>query len=120
MLEFNENDCAREGKPRFWVFQGRYAALVVVGAFLFLMLFKILSSAGVDFWPTVAVSLIPMGLMALWVTTCVNGKAPSYTLDWLLFGRFKLRCWMFRNGIIQRAPQFNIRVARPPHPSEYV
>jgi hypothetical protein len=68
-LEFNDNDSARQAKPSFGIFRGRYAVLVVVGALCFLMLFKILSSWGVDFGPTIALSLMPMGLFTLWVAT---------------------------------------------------
>jgi hypothetical protein len=119
-LEWNDNDAARqEARPSFGIFRGRYAVLVVAGALCFLMLFKILSSWGVDFGPTIVLSLLPMGLFTLWVATCVNGKAPSHTFDLMLLGRFVFRCWMFRHGIIQRAPALNIRVPAPPHPSEF-
>jgi hypothetical protein len=118
-LEFNDNDNAREGKPRFWVFRGRYAVLVVVGAILFMMLFGILSHMGVDFVPTLVLSTVPMALFALWVAFFVNGKPDSYSWDLLLWGRFKLRVWLFRHAILPYPPQFNLRALAPAHPTEY-
>ena len=119
MLEWNDNDCAREARPRLWMFRGRYTVLVVVSAMLFMMLFGIFSHLGVDLVPTIALSLAPGGLSVLWVVTCVNGKPESYTWDLLLFGRFQLRQWLFSQGVIGRPPEFNLRGLAPQHPTEY-
>lgn len=118
-LDFNENDCARESHPGVWVFKGKYAVLLVIGAALFLMLFRICASSGIDFLPNVAISLIPTGLMAAWVAFFVNGKLPSYTQDLLIFGRFLFRSWLYRQGIIHRPPGFAISSPPPLHPDEF-
>ena len=118
-LEFNDNDCARESRPGVWIFQGRYAVLLVIGASAFLMLFKIVSNAGFDFLSTVAISLVPLALMSLWVAFFVNGKPVSYTYDLLLLGRFRFRAWLYRQGIIHRAPGFALLSPAPPHPDEF-
>jgi hypothetical protein len=118
-LGYNPNDCARQAHPSFGVFRGRYAALVAVGALMALMVFFALSRAGVDFFPTLAISLVPMGLMAAWVILFVNGKPKSYTFDLMLFGRFVFRVWLYRNGLIPRPPMFNIAPIKPEHPTKW-
>ena len=62
-LQMHSNDNAREGRPSVWIFQGRSVVLLVIGAGMFIGLFRILDAAGVD-WPlNIAVSILPLALM---------------------------------------------------------
>ena len=56
------NDNAREGRPGVWIFQGRSVVLLVIGAGLFVGLFRILDFAGIDLPLNFALSLLPLAM----------------------------------------------------------
>ena len=117
-LELHSNDNAREGRPGVWIFQGNSAVLLVAGVAAFVALFRILVAAEVD-WPLAFVlSLIPLLALAAYVHLMVNGRAPSYSTDVLLFlWRVKVRTYLA--GALDRPPQFWVKGQRPRHPSEF-
>ena len=59
--------------------------LLVAGVAAFVAIFRVLVAAEVD-WPfALVLSLIPLLALATYVHLMVNGKAPSYAVDVLLF-----------------------------------
>ena len=118
-LQMHSNDNAREGRPSVWIFQGRSVVLIVIGAGLFIGLFRILDVAGVD-WPlNIALSILPLALCAFFVWRFVNGKPPSYAWDLLILSLWRFRSWLFLKGALDRPPAFWIRGQMPRHPNEF-
>src|SRR6202022_1716037 len=94
-LELHSNDNAREGRPGIWIFQGSSVVLLVAGVAAFVALFRILAAAGVD-WPfALGISLIPLLALAAYVHLMVNGRAPSYASDVLLFFLWRVEVRMY-------------------------
>ena len=113
------NDNAREGRPGVWIFRGRSVVLLVIGAGLFIGLFRISDAAGVD-WPlNIAVSLLPLALMALYVWRFVNDKPSSYAWDLFMLGVWRFKSWLYLKGALGRPPAFWIRGRVPRHPAEF-
>ena len=118
-LQMHSNDNAREGRPRVWIFQGRSVVLLVIGAGIFVGLFRILDAASVD-WPlNIAVSILPLALCALFVWRFVNDKPSSYAWDLFMLGVWRCRSWLYLKGALERPPAFWIRGCLPRHPSEF-
>jgi hypothetical protein len=93
--------------------------LLVIGAGLFIGLFRILDAAGVD-WPlNIAVSLLPLALMAFYVWRFVNDKPSSYAWDLFMLGVWRCKSWLYLKGALGRPPAFWIRGRVPRHPSEF-
>ena len=118
-LQMHSNDNAREGRPGVWIFQGRSVVLLVIGAGIFVGLFRILDAASVD-WPlNIAVSILPLALCALFVWRFVNDKPSSYAWDLFMLGVWRCRSWLYLRGALERPPAFWIRGRLPRHPSEF-
>ena len=110
------NDNAREGRPGVWIFQGRSVVLLVIGAGLFVGLFRILDFAGIDLPLNFALSLLPLALMTVYVWRFVNDKPASYAQDLLAWHLFRFRQWLYMNGALDRPPSFWIRSGELPAP----
>jgi hypothetical protein len=118
-LELHSNDNAREGRPGVWIFQGNSVVLLVAGVAAFVALFRILVAAEVD-WPLAFVlSLIPLLALAAYVHLMVNGRAPSYATDVLLFAIWRVKARTYLAGALDRPPQFWVKGTRPRHPREF-
>src|SRR5207249_7895483 len=83
-LEIHPNDNAREAKPGIWIFQGRAVAVLVLGAAVFIALFRMLAAIDIDWPAALVISLAPLTLMTIAVHLLVNGRAPSYASDLVL------------------------------------
>ena len=119
LLELHSNDNAREGRPGVWIFQGNSVVLLVAGVAVFVALFRILAAAEID-WPfALGLSLIPLLSLAAYVHLMVNGKAPSYAVDVLLFFLWRVRVRTYLAGALDRPPQFWVKATRPRHPGEF-
>jgi hypothetical protein len=118
-LEFHSNDNAREGRPGIWIFQGSSVVLLVAGVAAFVALFRIFAAAGFD-WPfSLGLSLIPLMALAAYVHLMVNGKAPSYATDVLLFVLWRVKVRTYLAGALDRPPQFWVKGPRPCHRGEF-
>jgi hypothetical protein len=115
----HSNDNAREGRPSLWIFQGRSVVLLVIGAGVFIVLFRILDATGVDWLLNIYLSILPLGLTTLYVWLFVNGKPSSYACDLLMFAIWRSKSWLYLNGALDRPPAFWIRSRSPRHPSEF-
>jgi hypothetical protein len=116
-LEIHPNDNAREAKPGIWIFQGRAVALLVLGAALFIALFRILMASDID-WPVaLVISLVPLAIITLVVHLLVNGRPPSYASDLAMLGIWRLRVWLYMIGALDRPPQLWVRNCKPIHPT---
>ena len=118
-LELHSNDNAREGRPGVWIFQGNSVVLLVAGVAAFVAIFRVLVAAEVD-WPLALVlSLVPLVALTAYVHLMVNGKAPSYAADVLLFFLWRVRVRTNLAGALDRPPQFWVKGQRPRHPREF-
>ena len=118
-LEFHSNDNAREGRPGIWIFQGNSVILLVAGVAAFVALFRILTAAGLD-WPfALALGLVPLLSLVAYVHLMVNGKAPGYATDMLLFFIWRVKVRTYLVGALDRPPQFWVKATRPRHPKEF-
>ena len=119
-LQLRPNDNAREGRPSVWIFSGRSVVLLVIGVGLSLGLFRIANALwGLETVPSLIIAIMPLGLITAFVAFFVNGKPDSYAVDLGLWGCFRVLCWLYLTGIIDRPPEFWIRGRRPRHPSEF-
>jgi hypothetical protein len=118
-LEMHSNDNAREGKPALWIFEGRSVAFLVGGVAAFVALLRICDAAGLNWYFSAGVSLLPMALATLYVASFVNGKPPSYSADLLLFTLWRLRCRLYKAGLLDAPPQFWVRERKPYHPNQF-
>jgi hypothetical protein len=118
-LELHPNDNAREGRPGIWIFHGRSAVLLVIGAGAFVGLFRILDAAGVDWVLNIVISLLPLALMTFYVWRFVNDRPASYAADLLAWQLFRFRQWIYRRGALARPPSFWIRPVAFLHPSQF-
>jgi hypothetical protein len=115
----HSNDNAREGRPSLWIFQGRSVVLLVIGAGVFIVLFRMLDAAGVD-WPlNISLSILPLAVTTLYVWRFVNGKPSSYAWDLLMFAIWRSKSWLYLHGALDRPPAFWIRARLPRHPREF-
>jgi hypothetical protein len=105
-IELHPNDNAREGRPSLWIFSGRLVIIPVIGVAAFVALFRILDSAGVDWWLNILISLFPFGVMVLFVWLFVRDRAPGYAQDLLLWHLFRFRQWLYVHGALDRPPAF--------------
>jgi hypothetical protein len=118
-LELVQNDNAREGRPSLWVFQGQGVVYLVAGIALGLSAFKYCNETlGLDLVPSIIAGLSPLGLVTLFVIYFVNGKPPSYAIDYLFWHLYRLQDLLWRCGI-SAAPQFWIKRRAPRHPREF-
>src|ERR1700692_2990813 len=108
-LEMHANDNAREGRPGVWIFQGRSVVLLVIGAALFVGLFRILDFAGADLPLNFALSLLPPSLMTVYLWWFVKDKPVSYAQDFLTWHLFRFRQALYMSGALDRPPSFWIR-----------
>jgi hypothetical protein len=113
------NDNAREGRPGVWIFQGKSVVLLVLGAGLFVGLFRILDFAGIDLPLNFALSLLPLALMTVYVWRFVNDKPASYAQDLLAWHLFRFRQWLYMSGALDRPPSFWIRSGELPAPAQF-
>ena len=119
MLELHPNDNAREGRPGIWIFSGSSVVFLVVGVGVFVALFRILDSAGVDWYVNIFISLLPLAGLALYTWCFVKDKAPSYSQDLLGWRLFRIRQWLYKHGVLERPPAFWIRPGALPVPAEF-
>ena len=112
-------DNAREGRPGVWIFQGRSVVLLVIGAGLFVGLFRILDFAGVDLPLNFALSLLPLAMMTVYVWRFVNDKPVSYAQDLLAWNLFRFRQWLYMSGALDRPPSFWIRNGELPASAQF-
>ena len=117
-LEIHANDNAREGRPGVWIFQGRSVVLLVIGAGLFVGLFRILDFAGADLPLNFPLSLLPLALMTVYVWRFVNDKPVSYAQDLLTWHLFRFRQALYMSGALDRPPSFWIRSGALPASDE--
>jgi len=118
-LELHSNDNAREGRPGVWIFQGNSVVLLVAGVAAFVAIFRVLVAAEVV-WPLALVlCLVPLVALATYVHLMVNGKAPSYAVDLLLFFLWRVKVRTYLAGALDRPPQFWVKGQRPRHASEF-
>jgi hypothetical protein len=118
-LEMHSNDSAREGRPALWIFEGRSVAFLVGGVAAFVALFRMCDAAGLDWYFSAGLSLLPMALAILYVAFFVNGKPPTYSLELLLFALWRLRCRLYKAGLLDAPPQFWVRKRKPGHPNQF-
>ena len=98
---------------------GNSVVLLVAGVAAFVAIFRVLVAAEVD-WPLALVlSLIPLVALATYVHLMVNGQAPSYAADVLLFFLWRVRVRTNLAGALNRPPQFWVKGQRPRHPREF-
>jgi hypothetical protein len=116
-LEIHPNDNAREAKPGIWIFQGRAVALLVLGAAIFIALFRVLMAIDIDWPAALAISLVPLAVMTLSVHLVVNGRPRSYASDLALLGIWRLRVWLYLAGALERPPELWVRNRKPIHPT---
>jgi hypothetical protein len=114
----HDNDNARESRPGVWIFQGRSVVLLVIGAALFVGLFRVLDFAGIDLPFNSALSLLPLALVTVYVWRFVNDKPVSYAQDLLVWYLFRFRQWLYMNGALDRPPSFWARSGASPAPDE--
>lgn len=120
-LTLHPNDNAREGKPGIWIFQGRTMVLLVVAVVLFVAIFRICDAAGLDWFFSLVVSVLPLCGITLFVHLLINGKPPSYAFDLFLWGVWRLRAWLYRMGVLDRPPQFWVKEPRVlPSPNRFI
>jgi hypothetical protein len=105
-LEFHSNDNGREGRPGIWIFQGSSVALLVAGVAAFVALFRILAATGVDLPFALGISFIPLLALGACVHLMVNGRAPSYATDVLLFFIWRVKVRTYLAGALDKPPQF--------------
>jgi hypothetical protein len=118
-MQMHSNDNAREGRPSLWIFKGKSVVLLVIGAGVFIALFRMLDAAGVD-WPlNIALSILPLLVTTAYVWRFVNGKPSSYAWDLLMFAIWRSKSWLYLNGALDRPPALWIRARLPRHPSEF-
>jgi hypothetical protein len=117
MLELHPNDNAREAKPGIWIFQGRAVALLVLGAAIFITLFRVLMAIDVDWTAALVISLAPLAVMTLAVHLLVNGRPPSYASDLALLAIWRLRVRLYMAGALDRPPELWARMRKPIHPN---
>ena len=117
MLELHPNDNAREAKPGIWIFQGRAVVLLVLGAAIFIALFRMLTASDVDWPEALAISLIPLAVMTLVVHMLVNGRPPSYASDLAVLAIWRLRVHLYMAGALDRPPELWVRIRKPIHPT---
>jgi hypothetical protein len=118
-LELHFNDNAREGRPSVWIFQGNSVVLLVAGVAAFVTIFRVLVAAEVDWLLALVLSLVPLVALAAYVHLMVNGRAPSYATDVLLFASWRVKVAAYLAGALDRPPQFWVKGQRPRHPSEF-
>ena len=118
-LEMHPNDNAREGKPALWIFEGRSIVFLVGGVAAFVALFRICDAAGLDWYFSAGLSMLPIALATLYVVVFVNGKPPSYSLELLLFALWRLRCRLYQAGLLDASPQFWAQKRKPGHPNQF-
>jgi hypothetical protein len=116
MLELRPNDNAREARPATWIFQGRAVALLVLGAAIFIALFRVLMAMDLDWPAALVISLSPLGIMTLVVHCLVNGRPPSYASDLVLLSIWRFRSRLYLAGALDRPPELWVRNDKPPHP----
>ena len=118
-LELRPNDNAREARPSLWIFQGRAIVLFVIGVGVAVAFYRIFDAAGVEWEFNISLSLLPLALMASFVHLFVNGKAPSFAQDTVALHAFRFRQWVYLQGALNRPPQFWIKSAELPPPSQF-
>jgi hypothetical protein len=101
-----------------WIFQGRSVVLLVIGAGLFVGLFRILDFAGADLPLNFSLSLLPLTLMTVYVWRFVNNKPVSYAQDLLTWHLFRFRQGLYISGVLDRPPSFWIRSGVLPFSNE--
>jgi hypothetical protein len=116
-LEIHPNDNAREAKPGIWIFQGRSAALLVLGAAIFIALFRVLMTLDIDWPEALLISLAPLGAMTVSVHLLVNGRSPSYASDLALLGIWRFQVRLYMAGALDRPPELWVRNSKPMHPT---
>jgi hypothetical protein len=91
----------------------------VIGTAVFIVLFRMLDAAGVD-WPlNISLSILPLAVTTLYVWRFVNGKPSSYAWDLLMFAIWRSKSWLYLHGALDRPPAFWIRARLPRHPREF-
>ena len=119
-LSLRPNDNAREGRPSVWIFSGQSVVLLVIGVGLSLGLFRVANALwGLETVPSLIIGIIPLGLITGFVALFVNGKPESYAIDLGLWGVFRIQCWLYTTGIIDRPPEFWVQGKAPRHPLEF-
>ena len=115
-LENHPNDNAREAKPGIWIFHGRAVGLLVLGAAIFIALFRVLAAIDIDWPAALVVSLGPLAGITLVVHLLINGRPPSYVSDLAQLGiwRFKVRLYLAR--ALGRPPELWVRNRKPINP----
>lgn len=117
MIQLHPNDNAREAKPGIWIFQGRAVALLVLGAAIFLALFRILMASDIDWPAALVISLAPLAIITVVVHVLVNGRPPSYTSDLALLAMWRSRVRLYMAGALDCPPELWVRKPKPIHPT---
>ena len=118
-FELRPNDSAREARPGWFIFQGAQMGWLVISVLFFIVLSMLLSHAGLD-WPFVLViSAIPFGLVTAWTHFMVNGRPPSHSVDLLSLQVFRLKTFLFLNGVTTRPPEIWRKGIKPAHPNDF-
>ena len=104
-LELHDNDVSRQAKSTLWIFEGRSLVYLVAGAMGSLTLFKAQELLFVPVLINVSISAVPVCVATLFVFSLVQGKAPSYAWDAIVWRVFEFRAWLFRAGITTQPPQ---------------
>ena len=118
-LELHSNDNAREAHPTLWIFSGPTIGFVPLAVLASICSFMILSRNGLDWWVAILVSTLPCVAIAGLAHFFLNGKPPSYLFDLLALASWRLRCWLYFAGWMDRPPIFSVRAKAPRHPREF-
>jgi hypothetical protein len=118
-LELHSNDCAREARPGLWIFSGRSVVFLVIGVAIFVALFRIMAAASVDWYFALPLSLIPLGVISVFVHLLVNGRPTSFASDLILFAVWRFKTWLYLAGALDRPPVLWIQSRNPTHPSKF-
>jgi hypothetical protein len=106
-LEVKPNEVGMESNPSLGVFVGPQAVvLMCISVMLGVALFRLLGSMGVGPILDIIISLLPMVGVTLFVVLMVNGKPPSYAMDFATEKLFRLRSSLYWLGVVEKPAPF--------------
>jgi len=92
---------------------------LVIGVAVFVALFRIMAAAGVDWYVALPASLIPLGVITMFVRFFVNGRPPSFATDLILLAAWRFKTWLYLAGALNRPPVLWLGTESPDPPKEF-
>jgi hypothetical protein len=92
---------------------------LVVGVGVAVLLFQVLSAAGLEFVPAALISLLPLAGLTVFIHFLVNAKPHSFAFDLLIGALWRLKVNLYLSGFLDRPPQFWVKEPCPPHPVRF-